>query len=214
MSDNKYGYVYIFINPSMPDYIKIGYTKDLKRRLNELDTTGVAMPFEPYFTVRTVKYKLLEKVVHRELDKLTDTRARKNREFFKISPEIARDLLLNISELIDDVEIDNFGNETANDTRNTDGSVRPMSSPTTFAMLGIPVGAELEPITERYPKVVTMDDVNLVQLEDGEEKTISRAAVDAIGNARNGFQCYKYNGEVLSNIRKRIDKGYLPSHKR
>lgn len=61
----------------MPDYAKIGFTKDLKRRLNDLDTTGVAMPFESYFTVKTTKYRTPEKVIRRELDKLADTRARK-----------------------------------------------------------------------------------------------------------------------------------------
>jgi hypothetical protein len=212
MEKPKIGYVYIFTNPSMPDYIKIGYTNNLKRRLNDLDTTGVAMPFEPYFTVKTEKYEVLEKVIHRELDKLTDSRVRKNREFFKIRPEIARDLLLNISELLDDKEIDNFGNETANDARNTDGSIKPMSSPTTFAMLGIPIGSELEPITTKYPKVTTINDINLVQLENGERKTISRAVVDITGTSRNGFMCYKFNNEILSDIRKRLDKNYLPSH--
>lgn len=212
MEKPKIGYVYIFTNPSMPDYIKIGYTNNLKRRLNDLDTTGVAMPFEPYFTVKTEKYEVLEKVIHRELDKLTDSRVRKNREFFKIRPEIARDLLLNISELLDDKEIDNFGNETANDARNADGSIKPMSSPTTFAMLGIPIGSELEPITTKYPKVTTINDINLVQLENGERKTISRAVVDITGTSRNGFMCYKFNNEILSDIRKRLDKNYLPSH--
>ena len=212
MEKPKIGYVYIFTNPSMPDYIKIGYTNNLKRRLNDLDTTGVAMPFEPYFTVKTEKYEVLEKVIHRELDKLTDSRVRKNREFFKIRPEIARDLLLNISELLDDKEIDNFGNETANDARNADGSIKPMSSPTTFAMLGIPIESELEPITTKYPKVTTIDDINLVQLENGERKTISRAVVDITGTSRNGFMCYKFNNEILSDIRKRLDKNYLPSH--
>ena len=212
MEKPKIGYVYIFTNPSMPDYIKIGYTNNLKRRLNDLDTTGVAMPFEPYFTVKTEKYEVLEKVIHRELDKLTDSRVRKNREFFKIRPEIARDLLLNISELLDDKEIDNFGNETANDARNADGSIKPMSSPTTFAMLGIPIESELEPITTKYPKVTTIDDINLVQLENCERKTISRAVVDITGTSRNGFMCYKFNNEILSDIRKRLDKNYLPSH--
>ncbi len=214
MNDRRKGYVYILTNPSMPDYIKIGYTTDIKSRLNTLDTTGVPKPFEPYFTVKTEKYKILEKVIHRELDKLTDTRVRKNREFFKISPEVARDLLLNISELLDDREIDDFGNETAKDTRNADGSIRPTSRPTTFAMLKIPIGTELEPITSKYPKITTIDDNNLVRLDNGEEKTISRVAVDATGHSRNGFQCYKYKNEVLSDIRKRIDINYLPSHRR
>lgn len=214
MSTEEKGYVYIFTNPSMQGYIKIGHAKDLKRRLKALDTTGIPTPFEPYFAVRTAKYKELERVIHRELDKLTDTRARKNREFFKIVPEIARDMMLNISSLLDDREIENFGNETAKDAKNTNGSVRPMSSPTTFAMLGIPVGAELIPITNKYPKVKTVDNENHVQLENGEVKAISRAVIDATGRSLNGFSCYRYHGEVLTNIRKRIDRNYLPSCRR
>ena len=208
------GLVYILTNPSMPKHVKIGFTVNLKNRLRELDTTGVPTPFEPYFTVRTAKYKILEKVIHRELDKLTNTRARVNREFFEIEPELARDLLLNISTLIDDAEIDDFGNITVADTMNEDGSVKPMSSRTTFSMLNIPVGTELEPITEKYPRVTTADDINLVRLENGEEKAISRVAVDATGHARNGFMCYRYNGQLLTDIRKKIDKNYLPSHQR
>ena len=211
--DNR-GLVYILTNPSMPKHIKIGFTTNLKNRLRELDTTGVPTPFEPYFTIKTAKYRVLEKVIHRELDKLTDTRARANREFFEIEPELARDLLLNISSLLDDAEVDDFGNVTAADSVNADGSVKPVSSRTTFAMLGIPVGTELEPITERYPKVVTIDDSNLVRLENGEEKAISRVAVDVTGHARNGFMCYRLNGVLLSDMRKKIDKNYLPSHQK
>lgn len=210
----KKGLVYILTNPSMQKHVKIGFTTNLQERLRRLDTTGVPTPFEPYFTVETAKYKELEKVIHRELDKLTDTRARANREFFEIEPELARDLILNISSLLDDAEIDDFGNVSAADTMNADGSVKPVSSRTTFAMLGIPVGSELEPITDRYPKVVTISDTNLVRLENGEEKAISRVAVDVTGHARNGFMCYRYNGKLLSDIRKRIDKNYLPSHQK
>lgn len=212
--DNNKGLVYILTNPSMPNHVKIGYTVNLRNRLRELDTTGIPMPFEPYFTVSTSKYKTLEKVVHRELDKLTDTRARANREFFEIEPALARDLLLNISSLIDDAVVDDYGNVTVADSVSADGSVKPVSSRTTFAMLGVPIGTELEPITETYPKVVTIDDTNLVRLENGEEKAISRVAVDATGHPRNGFMCYRFNGILLSDIRKKLDKNYLPSHQR
>lgn len=212
--DNNKGLVYILTNPSMPNHVKIGYTVNLRNRLRELDTTGVPMPFEPYFTVSTSKYKILEKVVHRELDKLTDTRARANREFFEIEPALARDLLLNISSLIDDAVVDDYGNVTAADSVSSDGSVKPVSSRTTFAMLGVPIGTELEPITETYPKVVTIDDTNLVRQENGEEKAISRVAVDATGHPRNGFMCYRFKGILLSDIRKKLDKNYLPSHQR
>lgn len=86
-----------------------------------------------------------------------------------------------------------------------------MSRPTTFEMLGIPDGAVLEPLNARYPRVVTADSKNAVRLEDGSVKAISRAVTDATGTSLNGFSCYKYNGEVLSDIRKRIDRNYLPS---
>ena len=209
------GYVYILINPVMPGIIKIGFTKDIKRRLRDLDTTGVPQPYEPYFSVKTKKYQLLEKVIHRELDKLTDSRLRNNREFFKMDPDVARDLLLNNSQLVDDAEIDDYGNVSAADALNEDGTVRPQSSRTTFAMLNIPVGTELEPVTEEYPRIETVDDTNQVRvIESGEVRTISRVAVDVSGKPKNGFDCYKYNGRKMTDIRKEIDKNYLPSHKR
>ncbi|MBQ1563991.1 GIY-YIG nuclease family protein [Candidatus Saccharibacteria bacterium] len=209
------GYVYILVNPVMPGIIKIGFTKDIKRRLRDLDTTGVPQPYEPYFSVKTKKYQLLEKVIHRELDKLTDSRLRNNREFFKMDPDVARDLLLNVSQLLDDAEIDDYGNKTAEDAISEDGKVHPMSSRTTFEMLGIPVGTVLEPVTEVCPVVKTVDDKNSVCILDTMEiKTISRVVVDAYGTPHNGFDYYRYNGEVLSKIRQRIDKNYRPSQQR
>jgi len=76
------GFVYILTNPSYKDnIIKIGYTTNLKNRLSQLDRTGVPIPFEPYMTIATKKYKQLEKTIHHELDKLTDYRTRNNRDF-------------------------------------------------------------------------------------------------------------------------------------
>ena len=86
-----------------------------------------------------------------------------------------------------------------------------MSKPTTFEMLGIPEGAELEPLNPRYPKVVVVDSKNTVRLEDGTVKAISRAVTDVTGTSLNGFSCYKYNGEILSDMRKKMDSNYLPS---
>ncbi len=80
-----------------------------------------------------------------------------------------------------------------------------MAKPTTFEMLGIPDGSVLEPLNDRYPRVVTVGTKNMVRLEDGSEKAISRVASDVSGTARNGFACYKYNGEILTDIRKRLE---------
>ncbi|MBQ3469562.1 hypothetical protein IJH16_01150 [Candidatus Saccharibacteria bacterium] len=78
-------------------------------------------------------------------------------------------------------------------------------------MLGIPEGTILEPLNNRYPRVTTVDSKNLVRLDNGTVKTISRVVSDETGTSLNGFSCYKYNGEILANIRKKMDENYLPS---
>lgn len=207
---NEKGFVYILTNPSMPGYIKIGFTNNLRSRLRSLDTTGVAMPFEPYMTVSTSKHKTLERVIHHELDKLTETRARSNREFFELDSAIAGDLLQNLARLIDDAEINDYGN-TNETVKPASGKVRPTSKPTTFEMLNIPIGSELVPTRNYFPIVTTVDLKNRVSLPGGEVKTISRVLVDITNVPMNGYSYYKYQGKLLSSIRREIDKNYLPS---
>lgn len=208
------GFVYILTNPSYKDnIIKIGFTINLKKRLQSLDRTGVPTPFEPYMTVETTKYKLLESVIHRELDKLTNFRTRENREFFEIDPIDAADLLKNLSRLIDDAEIVEYGNLSTVEEKDVN-VIAEQGGRTTFRMLGIPTGSTLTAVNEDVPDVVTVDDVNQVQLPDGSVKSISRAVIDVVGGHRNGFSAYKFNGKTLSNIRKSFDADYLPSHKR
>lgn len=38
------GYIYIFTNPSFPEYVKIGYADDVKKRLDILNSSS-ATPF-------------------------------------------------------------------------------------------------------------------------------------------------------------------------
>ena len=35
--DNKNGVIYILTNPSLPDYVKIGYADDIDKRLKQLN---------------------------------------------------------------------------------------------------------------------------------------------------------------------------------
>jgi len=82
--------VYILTNQSMPDTIKIGITDNLERRVRELDNTSVALPFECYYAVEVNDASKIEKKMHEGLD---DKRIRQNREFFNISPEMAKSIL-------------------------------------------------------------------------------------------------------------------------
>jgi len=198
------GFVYILTNPSYKDnIIKIGYTINLKSRLAQLDRTGVPMPFEPYMTVETSKYKTLENVIHRELDKLTNFRTRENREFFEIDPIDAADLLKNLARLIDDAEIVEYGN-MSNVEDKSESSAKQQGNRTTFQMLGVPVGSELTATNKDIPNAIVADEINQVQLPNGSTKSISRAVIDAIGGHHNGFRVYRYKGKPLTKIRKSL----------
>ncbi len=208
------GFVYILTNPSYKDnIIKIGFTTNLKDRLAQLDKTGVPTPFDPYMTVQTAKYKELEKVIHHELDKLTDFRTRENREFFEIDPVDAADLLKNLARLLDDAEIVEYGN-LSSVAGKSEVTMTQQGNRTTFKMLGVAVGSKLVAANKNIPDVIVVDEVNQVRLADGTVKSISRAVIDAIGGHRNGFQVYKYNGKQLSSIRKSFDENYLPNSAR
>lgn len=103
----KSGYVYFLTNPSFrADWVKIGKSsRPVDVRSKELDNTAVPLPFEIYATLKTTKYSKVETLVHKTIDRLTDLRIRQNREFFNVAPEVALDILRDISQTLDDAEI-------------------------------------------------------------------------------------------------------------
>ncbi len=98
------GYVYILTNPSFrDDWVKIGKSKRLPEiRGRELYNTAVPLPFEIYATLKTVKYNEAEKMIHRMIDRISDLRINKSREFFKIMPEEAYEIFADIKSIIGD----------------------------------------------------------------------------------------------------------------
>lgn len=101
------GYVYILTNPSFKDEIvKIGITSGtVEKRMKELHTTGVPLPFEEYASYKTTKYAEVERFMHRSLSLLADNRVNSSREFFKIKPDVALDYLMQIAELLGEGEV-------------------------------------------------------------------------------------------------------------
>ncbi len=102
------GFVYILTNPSFKDdIVKIGLTSGtVEKRMKELQTTGVPTPFEKYASIRTTKFREVEKFMHHSLSLLSEgSRVNDNREFFRVSPEKALSFMQEIAELLDDAEI-------------------------------------------------------------------------------------------------------------
>ena len=101
------GYVYILTNKSFrDDWVKIGKSsRPVDIRSKELDNTAVPLPFDVYATMQTVKFAEIEKIIHKQIDRLTDLRIRQNREFFNVHPSQALDILLDLAVAIDDAVV-------------------------------------------------------------------------------------------------------------
>ena len=89
------GYVYILTNSAMPGLVKIGWTNiDPHDRAKQLHTTGVPVPFKVYGYIQVDTPKEIEKATHARLSKF---RLSKSREYFKINPEKAVEILESVS---------------------------------------------------------------------------------------------------------------------
>jgi len=106
MKNEKKGYVYIFTNPSFKEnWVKIGITDNIDRRLYELSqATGVPLPFEMYATMKTIKYKQAETMIHKTIKILAAGTRHIKKEFFNLEPEEAATIFKMIADIIDDAE--------------------------------------------------------------------------------------------------------------
>ena len=109
LNNNICGSIYIFINPSFPDYVKIGYSKNVQERINRLNnSSAVPFGFRLYATYE-VETEYADKILHRLIDKLnsnlrsvdTINNKLRVREFYLISPEAAYELLEDIALFLD-----------------------------------------------------------------------------------------------------------------
>ena len=82
--------VYILTNESMPEIIKIGFTKNLSKRLKDLDKTSTPLPFECFYLVKVNDAKAVEKLLH---ETFNDKIVRERREFFYCTSEQAKSAL-------------------------------------------------------------------------------------------------------------------------
>ncbi len=106
MANKELGYVYILTNDSFKeDWVKIGKTTNLKERLRTLFNTSLPLPFKAYATLQTCKYEAIEKIIHKQIDRLTDLRINQSREFFNVHPSQALDIFIDQATALDDAII-------------------------------------------------------------------------------------------------------------
>ena len=211
------GYVYILTNPSFrEDWVKIGKSsRPVNIRFKELDNTAVPLPFEIYATLQTVKFDVVEKKIHKAIDRLTDLRIRQNREFFNIKPELALEIFKDEAMILDDAVITMYENNQpivpkVNGTVAPTKPVIPHRPRFKFSMVNIPVGAELVFIPTGYKVKVASDDQ--VEYEGRIYKLSSFVGTFMPVEKRNASGAYQgpkffsYQGKVLTDLRSIIEE--------
>ena len=221
---NPVGVIYILTNPSFPEFVKIGYTDDMDRRLREFNRSEcVPFAFRVY-AIYEVDSRLTDTKVHAIIDKLNpnlratdDLNGRPRfREFYAMSPEDAysifeamaeihnckhrlRRIAPNPQEVADEQVAEAIKNER-----------RERMAPFTFSLCNIPVGAELEFWSNQYEasgkKCVVTDEKHVKY----DEKIYSLSALaqkllEAPNNVA-GPRYFKYQDEWLNDIRKRVEQ--------
>ena len=216
MPSKEPGYVYILTNPSFrEDWVKIGKSsRPVDIRSKELDNTAVPLPFEIYATLQTVKYDVVEKKIHKAIDRLTDLRIRQNREFFNIKPELALEIFKDEAMILDDAVITMYeNNQPIVPKPNTPGqsikSVVPHRPRFKFSMVNIPIGSELV-FTPMGLKVKVASD-DQVEYEGRIFKLSPFVGTFMPDEKRNtsgayqGSNYFTHNGEVLDALRSRFE---------
>ena len=168
-----YGIVYLLTNPVMPGLVKIGMTAqdDIDKRMKELYTTGVPVPFECKFACKVKKGDCLkiEKALHKAFD---PQRVNQNREFFRINVEQAQAILelFHHEDVTEDVSEEIQNNLTDAD-KAASSKAQAKRPPLNFYEMGLQKGDILHWKDDPSISVTIISDRKV--LYDGEETSIS-----------------------------------------
>lgn len=217
--ENQSGYIYILTNPSFPEYVKIGYADNVDERIAQLNRSECTPFAFRKYAVLHVTSRLADKNVHKLIDKFKpELRAKENingkmrvREFFSMSAKEAVELLSTIGSIYgespqiyepttEEKQEEKLAEEAATDSER--------KSPFSFYKCGIKNG---DTITYALNPNITCTVVGNREIVYEGKKTSLSALAKKLLNCKNGVQgplYFKFNGEVLSALRKRLeDKG-------
>lgn len=216
------GVIYIFTNPSFPQYVKIGYATDVKQRLEELNrSTAVPFAFRVYATYE-VDSALSDKKLHSILDKLNpELRSteevngkRRIREFYAMTPEDAYAILEAIAEINGYSHRLKKWKATASEQREEalaqqiNEQHQERVAPFRFSLCGIAVGEQIEFCAQGYERSGALcrvvDDKHVAY--EGENWSLTALAkyLTGIKSSIAGPRYFKYKGEWLNDIRQRL----------
>ncbi len=217
MSEIK-GVIYILTNPSFPEYVKIGYAKDIEQRLLQLNRSEtIPFAFRVYATYDVVT-PLSDLILHDLIDGLNpDLRAietfngkKRTREFYEMTPEYAYNILSSIAKLSGTESrlkrIKPEGHEVEDIKMAEEAEKAYRRGPFTFSSVGINPGEIISFVPDLSITATVVDDKHI---RIGETVTSLSGAAKSIlhKNALQGPKYWSYNGRILDDIRTEKENG-------
>lgn len=220
------GLVYIFTNPCLENWVKIGMTDEdtIKNRLYNMNRyENLPLPFRCYATFKVENAGDVESAIHKLIDKvdpllhaqakLESGKVRK-REFFKISPDRAFEIFQIIAEHLKVGETPIRTLPTQKDVREESVAEVSRRDNTNFASLNIVVGTEIKFLYDSTKVATVVDVANKVKYE-GQIYSVSGLAsklLVELGNwgeetSVNGWRYFTVEGRVLKEIREENELG-------
>ena len=194
----------LLTNEAMPDFVKIGKTGNLEKRIKDLSNTSVPYPFECYYACEVKNADMAEKKIH---DGFSDLRITREREFFRMHPQ----RIVSILEIFEIKNVTPKKETTENETdKKALDAEKTRRSNFRFSSVGIEKGSELHFIKDETIKATVIDDR---QIEFRGKTTTTSLATQEImlemGYTNSNYQgplYWVYDGEALTERRLRREK--------
>ncbi len=190
--------VYVLTNPAMQGLVKIGYTsdEDANRRIGQLYTTGVPVPFNLEFACRVPNALEVERALHVAF---APHRINPGREFFRIDPmqAIAILKLLHVQDAT--LEVSAQPTEIPKSEIEAGEQLRKRRPNLNFEVMQIPMGAELKS-TEDDTSVTVIGPKKVLQGEDEISLTAATRRVLGVDYAVNPGPFWTYQGKTISEL--------------
>lgn len=198
-------FVYILTNEAMPGYIKIGITeRDISKRISELDSTGVPLPFRCYYAAEVDDHRRIEKALHTAFG---DRRVRSSREFFTVDPYRVKAILeaIAIREVTPEIQII----ESSEDSQAVELAIK-KAPRFKFSLVNIPIGSKLQFTQDEKVEAIVHSDTEI--FFEGNITSLSAAAL--VATHRLGYKTpsaagpwyWLYQGQTLDSWRRQLEQ--------
>ena len=200
MSEKKHGIVYVLTNPAMPGLVKIGQTtNEIGSRMNDLNTTGVPLPFDCPFACEVDDCKVVENALHKAF---YPYRINPKREFFEIDPDQAIVLLRLFSKKdVTPAVAEEINKSVSTAEKEASEHYKKKRPPLNFTQMGIPIGAKLVFSYDEIAAEIYVSSDRKVKIADSDEEKflsqVTREILELDYNV-NPTRYWNYEGKSLN----------------